>query len=158
MSADARHRYDAGTAPTVATNQHGHTRAVANLRWLNRSQPQTLYSAVMLSYFRGASALLFGSEVYSSFVAEFLGGRFAQLVTLLALAAFVAGGLGIANERKWGYWVCVTVSIFAVTATLYWTFRSGFNINLGLRLMFDIALVAMLLHPISREYRRIWFR
>ena len=30
------------------------------IKWLNRSQPQTLYSAVLLSYFSAALLLLFG--------------------------------------------------------------------------------------------------
>ena len=55
--------------PQAATLQHGcrpatgggcHTCAVNQIKWLNRSQPQTLYSAVLLSYFSAALLLLFG--------------------------------------------------------------------------------------------------
>ncbi len=111
----------------------------------------------MLSYFRGASILLFGSTLYRYFAEQLIGRSLASFVPLLMLGVFVLGGLGVANERKWGYWVCVGGSAFATLATLYWVVRFGFGLNLALRLMFDVALVAMLLHPQSREYRRIWF-
>jgi hypothetical protein len=34
----------------------------------------------------------------------------------------------------------------------------GANLGTLMNLMFEIALVALLLHPQSREYQRIWFR
>ena len=141
-----------------AAQRCGHTGAVRNWRWVNRHQPQTLYSAVMLSYFRGASIILFRSSFYSYFAEQLVGSALGSFVPLLLLVAFGLGALGVANERKWGYWACVGASTFATLATIYWTIRFGFDLNLGLRLMFDIALVAMLLHPQSREYRRIWFK
>ncbi len=112
----------------------------------------------MLSYFRGASILLFGSVLYRYFAEQLIGDFLAGFVPLVLLAAFVLGGLGVANEYKWGYWVCFAGSAFATLASVFWTIRFGFDLNLGLRLMFDIALVWMLLHPHSREYRHIWFK
>ena len=35
---------------------------------------------------------------------------------------------------------------------------SGGNLASLMSLMFEIALIALLLHPQSRDYQRIWFR
>lgn len=78
---------------------------------------------------------------------------------LLVVAVLLgAGGYGIANELRWGYTVAVTGAVLQVVfLVLAW----GTNI-LGfpqiISLLFDGALVALLLHPQSREYQRIWFK
>jgi hypothetical protein len=65
----------------------------------------------------------------------------------------VAAGWGIANERKWGYWLGVGLTAFALLVTII--YFSGTAI---ITLLFYGALLALLLHPQSREYRRTWFR
>jgi hypothetical protein len=120
-------------------------------KWLDRTQPQTLYIATMLMYFNAALSLLF--------VAEYTNVRlFGLRHGLILLEAFlivgqVAGGLGIANEKKWGYLVAVVAAIVLLLSTLL-SYTGGGLINL----IFVVALVALLLHPQSREYRRVWFR
>ena len=104
-------------------------------RWTNPSQPQTLQIAVFLLYF-------------NAFFMVIYGGLFHPLGLLLVVAS-VAGGFGIANEQKWGYIVGLVAAAVDVFLTL------GGNI---INLMFAIALVALLLHPQSRDYQRIWFR
>jgi len=79
----------------------------------------------------------------------------AGLVTIVALGA---GGFGIANEKKWGYAVAVAGAVFQVIMLFAVFGSSVFTSLLILNLLFDGALVALLLHPMSREYQRIWFK
>ena len=64
-----------------------------NLRWLNPTQPQTLYSAVMLAYFRGASIVLFGSVYYRQLAYDLLGLFASRVFPLLLLVALIGGCL-----------------------------------------------------------------
>ena len=129
-----------------------------NLRWLNPTQPQTLYSAVMLAYFRGVSIVLFGSVYYRALPYDILGSFASRIFPLLLLVALVGGGLGIANEKKYGFRLALSAAIYSVVATLWiGTQYSVELLGFLLRLMFDIVLLVLLLHPQSKEYRRIWF-
>ncbi len=115
-------------------------------RWLNPAQPQTLQIAVMLLYLSAAFGL-FGMLVR--------GSLFPALV--LIVAAQAAGAYGIANERRWGYWLALAAALLPFVLAFLLT---GNPILAGdpLSLLFQIALVALLVHPQSRDYRRIWFR
>ena len=129
-----------------------------NLRWLNPTQPQTLYSAVILAYFRGVSIVLFGSVYYRALPYDILGSFASRIFPLLLLVALVGGGLGIANEKKYGFRLALSAAIYSVVATLWiGTQYSVELLGFLLRLMFDIVLLVLLLHPQSKEYRRIWF-
>ena len=108
-------------------------------QWTNPSQPQTLQIAVFLLYINAVFALLFGG----------LGSVYG----LMIIAGGVAGGLGIVREKRWGYGVALAVSLLPFVLII-----AGKALITGvIGLMFDIALVALLLHPQSREYQRIWF-
>jgi hypothetical protein len=112
---------------------------MAMRQWTNPSQPQTLQIAVFLLYINAVFALLFGG----------LGSVYG----LMIIAGGVAGGLGIAQEKRWGYGVALAVSLLPFVLII-----AGKALITGfIGLMFDIALVALLLHPQSREYQRIWF-
>jgi Kef-type K+ transport system membrane component KefB len=118
-------------------------------RWTNPSQPQTLQIAVFLLYFDAVFAVIYGA------VFNGLG--------LLLTVGYVAGGFGIANERRWGYTVGVTVAALGLLPWALLLFRDmseffelAFSLG-AINLMFAIALLALLLHPQSREYQRIWF-
>jgi purine-cytosine permease-like protein len=113
-------------------------------RWVNPTQPQTLQIAVFLFYFNAVLGLLFG--------------QFAGPIGFAFLVGDVGAALGIANEYKWGYLLGVAMSLvpFAFIAILM---LGGNHVQLDpLNLMFDVALVALLLHPQSRDYQRIWFK
>ena len=114
-------------------------------RWTNPSLPQTLQSAVILLYLNAAFIVIFGG----------LGG-----VALLLAGAYVGGGFGIANERRWGYQVAVGAA-FAPFVLRYliigWRGIFPDTVQGLLAIAFDILLVALLLHPQSREYQKIWF-
>ena len=116
-------------------------------RWFNPHQPQTLQSGVILCYIEAVMGLLFGVASRSLIVALFI------------IVGLAAGGFGIANEKKWGYGLAVAAAIAQVLALLALFGASTFTTFGPLfSFMFDAALVALLLHPMSRDYQRIWFR
>ncbi|MBV8385575.1 MAG: hypothetical protein JO155_02160 [Acidimicrobiia bacterium] len=111
-------------------------------RWTNQAQPQTLQIAVFLLYINGIISLLFG-------------GIFVPVLAVIAIGS-IAAGYGIANERKWGYILGVAMALlpFALVIVTKSSPLSGGLLNL----LFEVALVALLLHPQSRDYQRIWFK
>jgi hypothetical protein len=117
---------------------------VANTQWLDRSQPQPLYMANMLLYINAVFWILALLEG-----AGFFG--------ILALGALFAG-LGIANEKKAGYWGGVVVAVLNFLFLVLILLVGGANIFLFLNIIFAAALLALLLHPLSRSYERIWFK
>lgn len=144
------------------------------MRWLNRSQPQTLLSAVLLCYFSAALLFLSGSrvdsqlayDIFKGIVSLFASDRTAAdlgdsivppAVTVLLVGGYVAGGLGTANERRWGHWLCSAAAIYAAMATLWWGARVSFELGMIMRLMFRGLLLVLLFHPMSRSHRRVWF-
>jgi hypothetical protein len=88
--------------------------------------------------------------LYINAVLALLGGFGLGLVLVIGQ---VAAGLGIANEKKWGYWLGV-----ALTALIVAFLVVNFSFVAILNLVFYIALLALLLHPMSRAYRKTWFR
>ena len=75
---------------------------------------------------------------------------------VIANAENAAAGFGIANERKWGYGLGIVMAILPFGLRLMWG-QSLLGASI-VNLMFEIALVALLLHPQSRDYQRIWFK
>jgi len=115
-------------------------------RWFDPSQPQTLQGAVMLSYLIAALGLLW-----------LLFGAYPSVISL----GLGAAGYGVANEKRWGYRlgivlaglsVLLFLSVFADVGLV-----SGFRL-VGINLVFTLVLVALYLHPQSREYQRVWFK
>ena len=111
-------------------------------RWLDSSQPQTLQLASLLQYFNAAIALLF--VLIGAYPAWFL------LLVAEGPAAF-----GVANDRRWGYYLAVGASVLYLLVSLV-AMLSGQGASI-LTLIFSVALVALLLHPMSRSYQRIWY-
>ena len=114
--------------------------------WVNQSQPQTLVIACFLLYVNAAFAILFS-----------LGAGGAMLLALLFAGPQIMAGRGIAQERKWGYVLGITMA-FAPFLLRLWIFGNPIAGAGIIGLMFDIALVVLLLHPQSREYHKIWFK
>ena len=113
-------------------------------RWTNPSHPQTLQIAVFLLYANAVFGLLFQTPF------QLFG-----ILGFLVVVAYAAGGFGVANDQNWGFIVAVAVSALVLVATL-----ATFGIQLGniITLMFDVALLVLLIHPLSRSYRQIWFK
>lgn len=109
-------------------------------RWINHSLPQSLANAVMLLYVSAAFDVLFAR-----------GG-------ILFAVGKVAAGYLIANERKIGYQLGLAMAF--APFVLRFLFFGGLDGVLGtgiLSLLFEVLLVALLLHEQSREHQRIWF-
>jgi hypothetical protein len=125
-------------------------------RWVIQGQPQTLQIAVFLLYINAAFALL-------AFLTDPLDEIALMLTDVrglvhLALAAGLAGaGYLIANERKLGYPLGIAAAAFPIVIRLWAARRYHVDI-IDLGMLFDVALVALLLHPQSREYQRSWFK
>jgi len=109
-------------------------------RWLDRTQPQTLMMATIIMYLNAVLGILYGAELAF------------PIGTVLVLGPVLAGW-GIANEKKWAYWLGVVLAVTEVAFTVLY-FSAGSVINL----LFYGALVGLLLHPQSRQYRKTWFR
>ncbi len=113
-------------------------------KWFDQSQPQTLQAAVLLCYLNAALAIIYVIA-------------FGAALPLILLAAAV-GANGIANERRWGYWVAVVAAAIYVVSQLVLFVMISQSLGQILNLAFAAVLVALLLHPESRHYQRIWFK
>ena len=109
-------------------------------RWINHFQPQTLVTGTVLAYIQGFFALL-AMSVYG----------------LLFAVALGFGAYGIANDKRWGYGLAVSGAILQLLIYVGLLLNYGLELDILLGLLFAGALVALLLHPESREYQRIWF-
>ncbi len=116
-------------------------------RWVNPAQPQTLQIAVLLLYLNAAFTVIF----------QVLPTGSLSWLLLLFVAGGVLAGFGIANEKKWGYGLGIAMAVFPFALRFY-VLGNPFEGTNILTLMFDVALVALLLHPQSRDYQRIWFK
>jgi hypothetical protein len=114
-----------------------------NKRWFNQSQPQTLQGAVLFSYLNAVIALL----------TLISGGSALELIVILG----GVGAFGIANERKWGYLLALGAGICYLFLQLLVFYFSPFVFSAMLNLLFSVFLVALLLHPASRLYRKVYF-
>lgn len=114
-----------------------------NYRFLNTMQPQPLVNATIICYIEAFFGLI-GSGGYLPFVVIAVG--------------LGAGGFGIANDKRWGYTVAVVAGVLHVIA---WLGILGLDV-LGfpqiISFAFAVLLVALLLHPLSRDHQRIWFQ
>jgi hypothetical protein len=112
-------------------------------RWLDRSQPQTLYMATLLLYINAVFELI-------ALLSYGVGGL--GILAPLFVIGQVAAAWGIANEKRLGYYLGVVVAILPVV--LIPKYGSGGILNL----LFMVALIALLLHRQSRQYQKIWFK
>ncbi|MGI9118833.1 MAG: hypothetical protein ACR2G7_01670 [Acidimicrobiales bacterium] len=112
-------------------------------RWTNPSQPQTLQIAVFLLYANAVFGILFQAP-FALF----------GLLGFLVILAYAAGGFGVANDENWGYGLAIAVSALVLVASI---FVFGLGVANLVNLMFDLALLVLLVHPQSRSYQQIWF-
>ena len=113
-------------------------------RWINHSLPQTLGNAVLLLYISAAFDAVLGGYLFSPIGIAIVAGK-------------AAAGYGIANEKKWGYQLGLAMAFLPFILRFL---TGGLDAVLGtgiISLMFEVLLVALLLHKESKEYQRIWF-
>jgi hypothetical protein len=129
---------------------------IREARWTNPSQPQTLQIAVFLLYFQVAFFVLDLLRGVNYLAADAF--PWGPLLALSALGALLAGR-GIASEAKWGYVIGIVVAFAPMILRVLITGSANAALSNDLiNLMFEIALIALLLHPMSREYQRVWFK
>ena len=133
-------------------------------KWFDRFQPQTLQIATWLLYISGVFMLIdignTGSWVWFAKERYSIG----LFVVIVLVACHALGGLLMANDRKIGYWLALVAALSPFLVRL-WVLRgtnattmdriTGGNI---LSFIFEVALVALLLHPTSREHQRVWYK
>ncbi len=127
---------------------------------MNQSQPQTLQISVFLLYF-GAVWVVLGS---SPELGAAIGGANAQTIDNFARLFVAVGGVyagyAISNEQKLGWFVGIAVAVLPLVAKVLIMIKYHvglFDFDL-VNLLFEIALVALILHTQSRNYVRIWFK
>ena len=74
---------------------------------------------------------------------------------IVPLALGVAG-YGIANEKRWAYGVGIVLAGLNVLGALALLVLGAFGIIITL--LFAVVLLALLVHPQSRAYEKIWFK
>ena len=121
-------------------------------RWLNQSQPQTLVIATWLLY---ANAV-FGALDLLRFPSVLSVDPIWAIYFVVRIAGGVFAGRGIANDKKWGYYLGLIAAAAPFVLRIYLVGNplAGDIITLA----FEIALVALLVHPMSREYQKVWFK
>jgi hypothetical protein len=118
---------------------------VNDIHWFNPHQPQTLQIAVILCYVQAFLSLL---------SLGYLGPL--GLAIMLGLGG---GAFGIANEKKWGYMIAVAAAVLQVVLFVAVGGLSALAyVQVLIGFAFDVALVILLLHPMSRSYQRTWFK
>ena len=120
------------------------------IKFFNQTQPQTLWIAVLLSYFEAAFTLL-------GLLLLGIGSEPLILVGLSLLAA--ACGVGIANEKRLAYYGAVVISVLVLGM---WALAVVLNPRALLSglipIMIAVAHFVLLIHPMSRDHVKIWFR
>ena len=111
-------------------------------RWIDASQPQALRNGVVLAYLNAAWSVIYFLS----------GGGLRTLVfATLGIAAF-----GIANDRRQAYVAAVVLGGLSAVVQLGFLVHGPGQGGI-FNLLFTVAMLALLLHPESREYQRIWF-
>lgn len=121
---------------------------MSRFRWTNPSLPQTLQIAVLLLYITAFFGVLRGLIA--------IGHPLGVFLFLTGLIAF-AGAAGLVRERRAGYWLASLYAVLDVAGEVVGMLSefSGWDL---IGLLLAVALVALLVHPMSRAYSRIWFR
>jgi hypothetical protein len=137
-------------------------------KWFDRMQPQTVAIATWLLYIDGVFNFLHyldKNEVYVYGAWRWNGGPM-SLVALLAALAFPIGGFLIANGKKLGWYIALVAAFSPFFLRIMWRLlendmMSVKDIVIGstfVNFMFEAALPALLLHPMSRSYVKTWLR
>lgn len=120
-----------------------------DIRWVNQGHPQTLMIGTVLLYIDAFFDLVGGAGLGS-------------LLGFAVLCITIASGVGIANNRRAWWLAGVAVSALALLAPALSLFDGGTlrtiaNPDSLLALVFPVAQVAALVHPMSRNYVKVMF-
>jgi hypothetical protein len=93
----------------------------------------------------------------ATLVLYFQGAFYFLGLVLLFAVGYGAAGYGIANGKKWGYGLGLAVAILRLVDLFAGSTIDSVIRHNTIELMFSAALLALILHPQSREYQKIWF-
>ena len=144
-------------------------------KWFDRMQPQTLQIATWLLYLDGVFMLL--AVIDRSGVEGYLIRRYdlGIIIVLGVVSLYALGGMLMANDLRLGWKLAVAASFSPFllnvvgTRSALSTFGFGSPVSPydyltgrifgggSINLLFNTALVVLLLHRQSREHQRIWF-
>lgn len=138
---------------------------MSDRRWYNPNLPQTLGIAQILLYINAAFLAL---SVLSRGGLIGGGGIIGLVLGIAVVAAYAFGAYGIANSQRRGYQLAVLASFSPLLLRVVIVLISPGATVLGnldfilwqnnlLSVIFQYALIALLLHPQSREHQRVWF-
>lgn len=96
------------------------------------------------------------------------GSAIGTLLGVVGTAAYIYGAYGIANEQKRGYQVAVIASflpLFRRVVIVLLTPEAAIGSKLSfiliagnvLNVIFEYALIGLLLHPMSKNHQKVWF-
>lgn len=136
--------------------------SLKNRQWFNNSLPQMLQIAVFLLYWGAFWSVISFFDALSGAPLPLL------LVAIAVIPLQILGGVGLAEGRKQGYQLAVAAAFapFAVRALtvifdgdgLIGAFRYVLLGGSFINFMFEAALVALIIHPKSRDHAKVWFR
>lgn len=133
-------------------------------KWFDRMQPQTVSIATILLYINGAFAFLrFLDRTDIEGYMRVYGGLHA-LITIGFIVCFPLSGFLMANGKLFGWYVSLLAAfspfilrtIFKVTIADLMGWQDVIVGGSYVNLMFEIALCALLLHPMSQEFVKRW--
>ena len=144
-------------------------------KWFDRMQPQTLQIATWLLYLDGVFMLL--AVIDRSGVEGYLIRRYdlGIIIVLGVVSLYALGGMLMANDLRLGWKLAVAASFSPFllnvvgTRSALSTFGFGSPVSPydyltgrifgggSINMLFNTALVVLLLHRQSREHQRIWF-
>lgn len=136
-------------------------------RWTNQGLPQLLQYAVFFLYFEAVVGFILrqSPDIGEALIRpNFDNGGTIDLLNTLGLLLVVAGGAAagyfIANEKKNGWYLGLAVAALPLVTRVLIALRYGMShiLDNPLGLMFDAALMGLLVHDQSRNYIRIWFK
>ena len=134
-------------------------------KWFDRMQPQTVAIATWLLYIDGAYALVDYFQISRTFGWCRSTGGIISILALICALAYPAAGFLMANGKKLG-WIVGLVAAFSPFAlrflsrfvTSQWAPMPVIPTGDIINLMFEVALPALLLHSMSRNYVKTWLR
>ena len=132
-------------------------------RWVNQSQPQTLVIATFLLYATAVFVVLGQGPGIGAAIGGAHADQIENFGRLFVAAGGIYAGYSMANEQKTGYYLGIAVAALPLLAKLidiarYHVSPLDSRYFDPINLMFEIAMLALLLHQQSRNYARIWFK
>lgn len=135
-------------------------------KWFDRMQPQTVAIATWLLYFEGGFTFLYwldGADIHGFWKQR---GGLGSLLGFATILCFPLSGFLMANRKKLGWFVGLAAAFSPLVLRALWKIDADTNwswqdVVIGfsyVNFLFEAALCALLLHPMSRIYIKTWLR